>query len=119
MYAAETDEDARRLFTSAQLQVLNLIRGTPRQLPPPVDSMEGHWSPAEQEALAHRTQYTVVGSADTVRTRLEQIYALTKAEEIIAVAQIYEHTARLRSYQIGARIFPQLAGPQVDLPPPL
>ena len=108
LYAADTDEEAQRLFTSAQLQVLNLIRGTPRQLPPPVDSMEELWNPSEEAALAHRTQYTIVGSAETVRRRLEDVIADTAADEIIAVAQIYDHTARLRSYEIGAGVFRQL-----------
>ena len=109
LYAADTDDEARRLFTSAQLQVLNLIRGTPRQLPPPVNSMDGHWNPAEEAALAQRTQYTIVGSADTVQRRLQQVIAETAADEIIAVAQIYDHAARLRSYEIGAGVFQQLA----------
>ena len=110
LYAADSDEEARRLFTSAQLQVLNLIRGTPNQLPPPVDRMDGRWTPAEEAALAHRTQYTLVGSAETVRHRLEQVLDETAADEVIAVAQIYDHAARVRSYEIGASVFRQLAG---------
>jgi alkanesulfonate monooxygenase SsuD/methylene tetrahydromethanopterin reductase-like flavin-dependent oxidoreductase (luciferase family) len=71
--------------------------------------MEGYWNPAEEAALAQRTQYTLVGSAETVRRRLEQVIAETAADEIIAVAQIYDHAARLRSYEIGASVFQQLA----------
>lgn len=108
LYAADTDEEARRLFTSAQLQVLNLIRGTPRQLPPPVDSMAGRWNPAEEAALAQRTQYTFVGSPKTLRAPLEQLIAETAANEIICVAQIYDHTARLRSYELGASLFTEV-----------
>lgn len=109
LYAADTDKEARRLFTSAQLQVLNLIRGAPRQLPPPVEHMDDQWTPAEEAALAQRTQYTIVGSADTVQRRLQEVIAETAADEIIAVAQIYDHAARLRSYEIGAGVFQQLA----------
>ena len=109
LYAAETDEEARRLATSAQLQVLSLIRGTPQQLPPPVESMEGRWSPAEREAIAQRMQYAAVGSRETVRRHFEQLIADTAADEIMLVGQIYDHTARLRSFEIGAAVLRELA----------
>jgi luciferase family oxidoreductase group 1 len=108
LYAADTDEDAQRIFTSAQLATLNLVRGRPGLLPPPVASMDDHWSAAERDALEHRTRYCAVGSAETVRRRLAEIVEETAADEIIAVAQIYDHTARLRSYEIGARVFEAL-----------
>lgn len=104
IYAAETDEEARYLFTSAQQQVLSLIRGHPGKLPPPVKSMDGLWSAAEQAALAQRTRYTVVGSPQIVRERLQEILGETEADEIILTGQIYDHTARLRSFEIAAQI---------------
>jgi luciferase family oxidoreductase group 1 len=108
VYAAETDEEAQRLFTSAQQQTLGLIRGRPRLLPPPVETMEGLWNPVEERAIRQRTRYTVVGSAATVRQRLEQLIAETNADEIIAVAQIYDHAARLRSFEIAADVFTRI-----------
>ncbi|CAN5603276.1 LLM class flavin-dependent oxidoreductase [soil metagenome] len=105
IYAADTDDKARRLFTSAQQQTLALIRGEPRLLPPPVDSMEGLWTPVEQRALQQRARYSIVGSRETVRSRLEELVAETAADEIIAVAQIFDHEARLRSFQIAAGVF--------------
>ena len=108
VYAAETDEEARRLFTSAQLMTLNLIRGHPGELPPPVDSMDGHWNPIEERALRKRTRYSAVGSPETIRRRLAEMIAETDAEEVIAVAQIYDHTARLRSFEIAAEAFEQI-----------
>jgi luciferase family oxidoreductase group 1 len=101
-------EEARRLFTSAQQQTLALIRGRPRLLPPPVESMDGRWLAAEQQAIEQRTRYTAVGSAETVRQRLEQLIAETAADEIIVVAQIYDHAARLHSFEISARVFEQI-----------
>lgn len=109
LYAAETDRAAERLFTSAQLATLNLIRGHPTLLPPPVETMEGRWSEAEASAIAGRTRYCAVGSAATVRAQLDEFLEQTAADEFIAVAQIYEHADRLRSYEIGADIFPQLS----------
>ncbi|MEY2493156.1 MAG: hypothetical protein QOH24_2107 [Verrucomicrobiota bacterium] len=108
MYAAESDQEARRLFTSAQLQALSLIRGRPGRLPPPVDNIEEHWNRAEQAALVQRTQFAAVGSPETVRRRIEDWLEQTAADEMIAVAQIYDHAARLRSYEIAATVFQQI-----------
>jgi luciferase family oxidoreductase group 1 len=101
--AAETDEAARRLFTSLQRQFLNLIRGTPRELMPPVEEME--WSPAEQAQVQRMTRCSVVGSAETVQAGLERLISQTGADEIIATAQIYDHAARLRSFELAADVF--------------
>ncbi len=108
LYVAETDAEARRIFTSAQEGALKLIRGFPGLLPPPVESMEGRWSAAEERAIAHRSSYSAVGSLATVRQRLQEVLEETGADELIAVAQIYDHEARLRSYELGAEIFPSL-----------
>jgi luciferase family oxidoreductase group 1 len=110
MYAAETDQEARLLFTSAQLQALSLIRGRPGKLPPPVDNIEEHWNRAEQAALAQRTQFAAVGSPETVRHRIEDWLEQTAADEMIAVTQIYDHAARLRSYEIAATVFQHING---------
>ena len=108
VYAADSDEEARRLFTSAQLMTLNLIRGHPGELPPPVDSMDGRWSPMEERALHQRTRYTAVGSRETVQRRLETFIAQTNADEVIILAQIYDHAARLRSFELAAKAFQEI-----------
>ncbi|MDQ6860141.1 MAG: LLM class flavin-dependent oxidoreductase [Verrucomicrobiota bacterium] len=108
IYAAETDDAARRIFTSAQLMGLNLIRGRPGLLPPPTDPGELRMSPAEQNAMANRSMYSVVGARETVKQRLRRIIDETGADELIAVSQIYDHAARLRSYEIAAEIFREL-----------
>ena len=104
LFAADTDTEARRLFTSLQQQFLNLVRGRPTLLQPPVDDMDTVWSPAEKVHVDRMTRYSVVGSAETVKQGLEQILAETQANELIATAQIYDHTARLRSFEIAAGI---------------
>ncbi len=108
LYAAESDEAAARLFTSAQQMSLNLIRGHPLELPPPSASMSGRWSAAEEAAIGARMRYSAVGSATTVRRRLQEFLEETNADEFIAVAQIFDHAARLRSYEIGAGVFADL-----------
>lgn len=106
VFAAETDTEARRLFTSAQLQFLTMVRGRPGKLPAPVDSIDDHCSPAERAAIDQRTRYAAVGSPETVRRRLEEFLTQTQADEIIATGQIYDHAARLRSFEIAAEVFP-------------
>ena len=110
IFAADTDDEARRLFTSAQLQFLNLLRGHPGKLPPPVESMEGRWSRVERVAVEQRTKYSAVGSPETVRRRLEELLEETGADEVIATAQIFDHAARLRSFEIAAQVFREING---------
>jgi luciferase family oxidoreductase group 1 len=105
VFAAETDAEARRLFTSAQLQFLSLIRGRPGKLPAPVDSIDELCSPAERAAIDQRTRYAAVGSPETISRRLQEFLAQTQADEIMLTGQIYEHAVRLRSFEIAAEQF--------------
>lgn len=100
--AADTNAEAERLATSQKLQFLNLIRGNPGKLNPPVDSMDGLWAPHEQAALQDKLSYSVAGDKNTVRDRLHSILKETQADELIVTAQIFDHQARLRSYEILA-----------------
>jgi len=107
LYAADTDAEARRIFTSAQLMGLSLIRGRPAKLGPPVEEIQ--WRSAlEREAIESRTRYAVVGAHQTVADRLREIVDETAADEIIAVAQIFDHGARLRSFEIGGTVFQEV-----------
>ncbi len=105
VFAAETDAEARRMFTSAQLQFLSMVRGRPGKLPPPVDSIDDHCTPAERAAIDQRTRCGAVGSPETVRRRLSVLLEQTQADEIIATGQIYDHSARLRSFEIAMDAF--------------
>ena len=108
--AADTDEEARRLFTSQQQAFWNLRRGAPGQLPPPVNSMDGVWTPMEKAQVDHALSCAVVGSADTVRDGLAAFIERTGANELIITAQIFDHEARKRSYTIVAEQHAALAG---------
>jgi luciferase family oxidoreductase group 1 len=105
VFAAESDAEAQRIFTSAQLQFLSLIRGRPGKLPPPVDSIDALCNPVERAAIDERTRCAAVGSPETVQRRFRELLALTNADEIIATGQIYDHAARLRSFEIAAEVF--------------
>jgi len=107
--AAESDREAQRLFTSLQQQFVNLRRGRPGPLNPPLDNTEGLWTPAEKAGLDHALAYAVVGSADTVRRGLKAIIDRTGADELMVTAQIFDHAARLRSFELSAGARDQLA----------
>jgi luciferase family oxidoreductase group 1 len=103
--AAETDADAHRLFTSAQQQFTNRFRGTRGQLPPPIDDIEPYWSPAEKAQVLRMLAYSFVGSPKTVRRGLQSFVSETGADELIVASAIYDHAARLRSYELLAEIW--------------
>ena len=96
---AETDAEARRLFTTPLQRFLRLIRNQPVELLPPVDSMEPIWSDREREAVQQRLGAAIVGSEATVKAGLEKLVNATGADEVIAVTDLYEHADRLESYR--------------------
>jgi luciferase family oxidoreductase group 1 len=103
--AADTDEDARRLFTTVQQSFANLLRGAPGKLQPPIDDIEEYWTPAEKHQASRMLEYSIAGSPETVRSELENFVALTKADELMIVSSLYDHNARIRSYELVAEIF--------------
>jgi luciferase family oxidoreductase group 1 len=102
--AADTDAEANRLFTSLQQGWINLRRGNPGPLLPPVDSMDAYWSPAEKARVEHGLRMAVIGSPESVRSGIRAFMEATKVDEIIFTGQIYDHRARLRSFEIVAGI---------------
>ena len=100
--AADTEEEARYLFTSIQQAFLNLRRGRPAQLPPPVAGFGETMTPAERGMLEQALACSAVGSPETVRRGVEAFVARTGADELIVTSQIYDHAARVRSYEILA-----------------
>jgi len=108
--AADTDAEAKRLFTSAQQSFANLLRGTRGKLPPPIDDIETYWTPLEKAQASRMLACSFVGSPDTVREGLGRFVADTEADEVIVAAAIYDHGARLRSYELLAEAFPPRGG---------
>jgi len=102
--AADSDAEARRLFTSQQQAFTNMVRNTRGRLQPPLDDIDDYWSPAEQEQVARMLSRSFVGSADTVAEGVEAFMAETRADELIVAAAIYDHTARVRSYELVAAV---------------
>ena len=105
VFAAESETEARRLFTSLQQAFINLRRGRPGPLKPPSEGFEETLAPFERIMLADMLSYSVVGTRDQVRAGLGDIIARTGADELMVASQIYDHSARLGSYTIAAQAF--------------
>ena len=104
VFAADTDEAARKLFTSLQQAFANLRRGDPGPLPPPVDDIDRHLSPPEKIGVEHALKHSMVGSPATVRQGLEDFIAMTQVDELMVTGQIFDHAARLHSFEIAAEV---------------
>jgi luciferase family oxidoreductase group 1 len=104
VFAADTDEEAQYLRSSAQQSTLNSRRGQPAPLPPPVADFESQLSPPEIALLRESHACSVAGSPETVRKGLEAFIAQTEADEIMVSSHIFDHTARLRSFEIVAEV---------------
>ena len=107
--AAETDDAARRLFTTPQQRLLCSMRNQSVELLPPVDSMEPLWNEMERAAVMSKMRAAIVGSSATVRAGLEKLVSETGADEIIVVTDAYEHEDRLRSYERVAEVAKEMA----------
>jgi luciferase family oxidoreductase group 1 len=102
VFAADSDAEAQWLFTSLQQAFVNLRRGRPGPLPPPREAFASALTPMDHFALEQMLACSVVGSAETVRRGLERFVADTGADEVIVATQMYDHAARLRSFEITA-----------------
>jgi luciferase family oxidoreductase group 1 len=100
--AADTDAEARRLFTSVQQQFTNMFRGTRTRLPPPIDDIESYWTPVEKVQASAMLEYAFVGTGEAVRGALRDFVARTGVDELIVASGMHDHAARLRSYEILA-----------------
>lgn len=100
--AADTDEEAIRLATSLQQLFLGIISGKRKLLQPPVDNMDTLWTTAEAAAAKQMLQYAFFGSGPTLKTAIKNFLRQTGVNEIMATSHIYDHAARLRSFELFA-----------------
>jgi luciferase family oxidoreductase group 1 len=103
VFAADTAHEARYLSTSQQQMHVSLARGIPQQMPPPVHCMDGLWTPAEQASVEATLHASIVGDPVMVAEQLHAFVAATHADELIINTMIYDHAARMRSYEIVAQ----------------
>jgi luciferase family oxidoreductase group 1 len=114
VFAADTDGEAKSLFTSLQQSFVSLRRGQPRTLPPPVRSMEGLWTPAEQAMVEHSFREAVVGATETVRRGIDAFLERTGVDELMVTAAIYDQAARVRSFELVAEVRDAMASVAVQ-----
>jgi luciferase family oxidoreductase group 1 len=100
--AADSDAEARRLFTTQQQSFINLRRGRPGLIPPPIDDIESYWTPPEKLMVERALACAVVGAADTVKDGIATFIARHKPDELLITANVFEHAARRHSFEIAA-----------------
>ena len=104
IFAADTDEEAQFRASSMQQAFINIRTGHPKKLPPPVEGFLGRIGPQERAILDTVLPCSAIGSPDTVRGLLQSFVERTGADELMVTSQIFEHSARLRSYEIAAEV---------------
>jgi luciferase family oxidoreductase group 1 len=98
--AADSDREARRLATTQQMSFADIFRGARGLSRPPIDDIESYWSPMEKAQAMQMLARSIVGSADTVASGIEALVAETGADELMIVSDVYDHAARLRSFEL-------------------
>lgn len=104
VFAADTDREAQRQFTSVQQAFINLRRGTPGPVPAPIDDITAYAAEFELAQIGHALAYSAVGSAQTVERELRAIIEAVQPDELMLTGHFYDHSARLRSFEIAADI---------------
>ena len=101
--AADSDAEARRLATTQQMSFANLFRGARGLGRPPIDDIESYWTPREKAQAMQMLARSIIGSPHTVRAGIDALVAETGADELMIVSDVYDHAARLRSFELIAR----------------
>jgi luciferase family oxidoreductase group 1 len=112
--AADTDQEAQRLFTSVQQQFLHIRRGKARQMQPPVENLEEIWPDYELAGIDSVLRCSAVGSPETVQRGLTSFLVQTQADELILTAPIYDHEARKHSLTLTAQVREAMAGQEAQ-----
>jgi len=107
--AADTDADARRLFTTQQQSFINLRRGQPGLVPPPIDDIEAYWTPTEKLGVERALACAVVGGPATVQEGLADFIARHQPDELMLTANIFDHALRRRSFELAMQARGRLA----------
>lgn len=100
---ADTEDEAKRLFTSPQQNFTRMVRGTRGQLPPPVDDIEEFWSPMEKMHASSMLGCSYYGSPETIKGKVDTLVASTGADELMVAAAVWDHKARVRSFELLAQ----------------
>jgi alkanesulfonate monooxygenase SsuD/methylene tetrahydromethanopterin reductase-like flavin-dependent oxidoreductase (luciferase family) len=118
LIAADTDVEAEFLATSMLQAFINLRRGAPTALPPPKEGYAAELLPHERAGFEPILRCSAIGTAETVRRKLADFIAMTHADELILAAHIFDHAARVRSFEIAGGVRAELAAAQIPSPRP-
>ncbi len=100
---ADTEDEARRLFTTPQQNSTRMVRGTRGQLPPPIDDIESFWSPMEKAQASSMLACSFYGTTATIKAKLAPLIEATGADELMVAAAIWDHRARVHSFELLAQ----------------
>ena len=102
--AADTDAEAERLSTSVLQFFLGVVSGRRKLLQPPVDSMDSIWSSQEEYAVNQMLAYSFIGGTEKLKKRMSAFLEQTQVDEVMATSHIFDHQARIKSYQLFSQI---------------
>ena len=105
---ADTDAEAKRLFTSIQQRFVGMLRADRGYLKPPIDDIETYWTPAEKMQASRMLQCSFVGSPQTVKAGLQKFVEETGVQELMVASALYDPEARLKSYELLASIMAEV-----------
>ncbi|MCH2342869.1 MAG: LLM class flavin-dependent oxidoreductase [Pseudomonas sp.] len=100
---SDTEDEARRLFTTQQQNSTRMVRGTRGRLPPPIDDIESFWSPMEKAQASSRLACSFYGTTATIKAKLAPLIEATGADELMVAAAIWDHQARVHSFELLAQ----------------
>jgi len=103
--AADTDEEANYIATSFYQLAMGIIHGSTKPMQPPVENMDEIWSEAEKAAILQMMKYTFIGGPQTIKDKMNIFLGETQVDEIMVTSHIYDHSARIRSYEIISEIW--------------
>jgi alkanesulfonate monooxygenase SsuD/methylene tetrahydromethanopterin reductase-like flavin-dependent oxidoreductase (luciferase family) len=102
--AADSDAEARRLFTSQQLGFINLRRGRPGLVQPPVADIDAVSTPQERIGVDRALACAVIGAPATVARGVEAFIERHRPDELMLTANVFDHAARMRSFELAAGV---------------
>lgn len=113
--AADTDREAAKLATSIQQFFLGVITGKRKLLQPPVSDIDQLWNIYEKEAVQQMLKYAFIGGPEKIEREMQAFIAQTQVDEVMATSHIFEHEARLHSYQVFAQVLSGTKAKNVEL----
>jgi luciferase family oxidoreductase group 1 len=105
--AADDDERARYLSGPARLSMARLRSGNPTRFPTPEEAAAHEFTAAEEQSISALSGSAAIGSAETVKTKLDELAARTQADELMITTMVHDHADRIRSYELIAEAYDQ------------